>query len=122
MYFCFCRCLQPRAFAAIIPEIQWDHAGAHRNGSGRADSLQVTTARYSNFLGERNYRAGAAHRFMDEQRRRPSRLWKHGHRFTEQAGGTEVVDPVHYAVCGGSLVNLFVAPDERGISTMAAAS
>jgi ligand-binding SRPBCC domain-containing protein len=46
---------------------------------------------------------------MDEQRRGPSRLWKHGHRFSEQAGGTEVVDPVHYAVWGESLVNLFVA-------------
>lgn len=56
------------------------------------------------------------HRFVDEQRHGPYRLWKHEHRFTEIDEGTEVVDHVDYAVWGGSLVNsLLVAPDVRGI-------
>jgi ligand-binding SRPBCC domain-containing protein len=56
------------------------------------------------------------HRFIDEQRHGPYRLWKHEHQFAERDAGTEVVDHVEYAVWGGSIVNaLFVAPDVRGI-------
>ncbi len=52
------------------------------------------------------------HRFVDEQRRGPYRLWIHEHRFTARDGGTEASDFVRYAVPGGRLVNrFFVRPD-----------
>lgn len=52
------------------------------------------------------------HRFIDEQRRGPYRLWIHEHTFVEQDGGTLVSDRVEYAVPGGAIVRrLFVAPD-----------
>jgi ligand-binding SRPBCC domain-containing protein len=52
------------------------------------------------------------HRFVDEQRTGPYRLWIHEHLFLEQEGGTTVRDTVQYSVAGGELVHrLFVAPD-----------
>jgi ligand-binding SRPBCC domain-containing protein len=55
-------------------------------------------------------------RFADEQRRGPYLSWVHEHRFVEKEKGTLVVDEVHYAVPGGTLVNtLFVARDIRRI-------
>jgi ligand-binding SRPBCC domain-containing protein len=56
------------------------------------------------------------HRFIDEQRRGPYRMWRHEHLFAARDGGTDVVDHLDYAVWGGSMVNaLLVAPDVRGI-------
>lgn len=56
------------------------------------------------------------HRFVDEQRRGPYRLWVHEHTFAAQDGGTVARDNVRYAVPGGVLVQrLFVAPDLRRI-------
>jgi ligand-binding SRPBCC domain-containing protein len=52
------------------------------------------------------------HRFVDEQRRGPYRLWIHEHLFREHNGLTLAEDRVLYAVRGGALVNrLLVAPD-----------
>ena len=52
------------------------------------------------------------HRFVDEQRKGPYRLWIHEHTFEEVGGVTTVKDHVTYAVLGGALVRaLFVAPD-----------
>ena len=56
------------------------------------------------------------HRFIDEQRRGPYRLWHHEHTFEPRGAGTLVRDQVTYAVLGGSLINrFFVAPDVRRI-------
>lgn len=52
------------------------------------------------------------HRFVDEQRRGPYRLWVHEHTFRPQEQGTVAGDRVCYAVHGGVLVNRFlVLPD-----------
>lgn len=52
------------------------------------------------------------HRFVDEQRRGPYRMWIHEHTFESCDGGTLVGDRVQYAVIGGRLVQkLFVGPD-----------
>lgn len=42
-------------------------------------------------------------RFVDVQRRGPYRLWRHTHRFVEQAGGTLLVDEVEYQLPAGPL-------------------
>lgn len=56
------------------------------------------------------------HRFMDEQRRGPYRLWVHEHTFTPQDGGTLARDIARYAVLGSAIVQrLFVASELRRI-------
>jgi hypothetical protein len=56
------------------------------------------------------------HRFVDEQRRGPYRLWVHEHRFAERDGGTQMLDRVHYAVPGGKWIErLFVKRDVERI-------
>jgi len=56
------------------------------------------------------------HRFVDEQRRGPYRVWIHEHTFAERHVGCEVRDHVSYAVPGGRLVDfLFVRHDVRQI-------
>ena len=56
------------------------------------------------------------HRFADEQRRGPYRLWVHEHTFTPQDGGTLAKDTVRYAVLGGAIVQrLFVASELKRI-------
>jgi ligand-binding SRPBCC domain-containing protein len=56
------------------------------------------------------------HRFVDEQRRGPYRVWIHEHRFISCAGGTEVVDFVKYRPPGGWLADrLFVRRDVETI-------
>ena len=47
------------------------------------------------------------HRFVDEQRRGPYRLWRHEHAFFDADGGTLCHDDVEYRVVGGALVNRF---------------
>ena len=57
-----------------------------------------------------------SHRFVDEQKRGPYRLWIHEHRFRTQDGGTLCADDVRYAVLGGELINrLFVRRDVERI-------
>jgi ligand-binding SRPBCC domain-containing protein len=56
------------------------------------------------------------HRFVDEQRRGPYRLWHHMHTFHQRDGGTLVRDFVRYHVPGGALANtLFVRRDLQKI-------
>ena len=56
------------------------------------------------------------HRFADEQRRGPYRLWVHEHTFTSQDGGTIAKDTVRYAVLGGAIVQrLFVVSELKHI-------
>ncbi|MEI7938236.1 MAG: SRPBCC family protein [Verrucomicrobiota bacterium] len=56
------------------------------------------------------------HRFVDEQRRGPYKLWIHEHRFEARDGGTLVGDFVRYAAPGGWLVEwLFVRRDVERI-------
>ncbi|MCX8155357.1 MAG: SRPBCC family protein [Verrucomicrobiae bacterium] len=45
------------------------------------------------------------HRFVDEQRRGPYRLWRHEHRFYAEGTSTRLVDEVTYAVWGGWLLH-----------------
>jgi ligand-binding SRPBCC domain-containing protein len=52
------------------------------------------------------------HRFVDEQRRGPYRIWRHEHRFAERDKGTIVSDRVQYAVLFDSVVHRWlVRPD-----------
>jgi len=52
------------------------------------------------------------HRFVDEQRRGPYRLWRHEHEFVERDGGTVVRDNVDYAIPFDLITHrLFVQPD-----------
>jgi ligand-binding SRPBCC domain-containing protein len=61
---------------------------------------------------------GPPHRFVDEQRHGPYRLWHHTHTFAERDGGTVVRDVVRYNVPGGPLANtLFVRRDLQKIFT-----
>jgi ligand-binding SRPBCC domain-containing protein len=56
------------------------------------------------------------HRFVDEARRGPYKFWRHEHRFEPIAGGTRVLDDVHYGVPGGALVHrLLVRRDVANI-------
>ncbi len=56
------------------------------------------------------------HRFVDEQRRGPYRVWVHEHTFAERDGGSEVCDFVRYSAPAGWLVDfLFVRRDVRRI-------
>jgi len=56
------------------------------------------------------------HRFVDEQRRGPYRLWRHEHSFSERDGGTSIGDTVQYAVLFDPIVNRWlVRPDIDGI-------
>ena len=56
------------------------------------------------------------HRFVDEQRRGPYRMWIHEHTFTSQDDGTMAKDIVQYAVLGGAIVQrLFVASELKRI-------
>lgn len=43
------------------------------------------------------------HRFIDEQRRGPYRVWRHEHSLEEVDGGTAIVDIVDYLPRGGML-------------------
>ena len=52
------------------------------------------------------------HRFVDEQRRGPYRIWRHEHRFLERDGGTTISDRVQYAVLFDPIVDRWlVRPD-----------
>jgi ligand-binding SRPBCC domain-containing protein len=56
--------------------------------------------------------------FVDEQRRRPYRVWAHEHTFESGSSGTVARDRMRYAVPGGALAKrLFVAPDLLKIVT-----
>ena len=52
------------------------------------------------------------HRFVDEQRRGPYRIWRHEHEFAERDDGTIIHDKVEYAVPFDIIVHRwFVRPD-----------
>ena len=52
------------------------------------------------------------HRFVDEQRRGPYRIWRHEHGFAERDGGTTISDRVKYAVLFDPVVHRWlVRPD-----------
>lgn len=56
------------------------------------------------------------HRFVDEQRRGPYRIWIHEHRFEARGGGTVASDLVRYVPPGGWLIDrLFVRRDIQTI-------
>lgn len=56
------------------------------------------------------------HRFVDEQRRGPYRVWRHEHLFELCEGGTRVIDRVRYAVLFDFLVHgWLVRPDVERI-------
>lgn len=56
------------------------------------------------------------HKFVDEQRKGPYRVWIHTHIFDETDQGTIVRDRVEYAVLGGQIVDkLLVRPDLQKI-------
>ena len=56
------------------------------------------------------------HRFVDEQRRGPYKLWIHEHSFEARDGGTRVSDFVRYAAPGGPVIEwLFVRRDVERI-------
>lgn len=56
------------------------------------------------------------HRFVDEQRKGPYRLWHHEHRFEpDGADATRVIDRVDYAVWLDPLVHPFVRRDVEKI-------
>jgi ligand-binding SRPBCC domain-containing protein len=56
------------------------------------------------------------HRFVDEQRLGPYRLWRHEHRFIERDGGTVATDHIQYAVRFDFLVDRWlVRPDVERI-------
>lgn len=56
------------------------------------------------------------HRFVDEQRRGPYRMWVHEHLFEQHADGTLMRDLVRYAVPGGEFIHrLFVRRDVERI-------
>lgn len=56
------------------------------------------------------------HKFVDEQRKGPYRVWIHTHIFDEADQGTIVRDRVEYAVLGGQIVDkLLVRPDLQKI-------
>jgi ligand-binding SRPBCC domain-containing protein len=58
------------------------------------------------------------HRFVDEQRRGPYRLWRHEHTFALREGGTVCRDHVRYAVAFDFLVHrTLVRPDIERIFT-----
>jgi ligand-binding SRPBCC domain-containing protein len=46
------------------------------------------------------------HFFVDEQREGPYRRWRHEHRFSETATGTEIIDRIEYALPFGPLGRL----------------
>lgn len=61
----------------------------------------------------------APHRFVDEQRQGPYRMWFHEHHFEAVDGGVQMTDTLHYALPFGWLGRLahwlFVGRQVRGI-------
>ena len=43
------------------------------------------------------------HRFVDQQRKGPYKLWRHEHRFAAEGTGTRITDEVHYQLSLGAL-------------------
>ncbi|NNE07843.1 MAG: SRPBCC family protein [Gemmatimonadetes bacterium] len=48
------------------------------------------------------------HRFVDEQRKGPYKVWHHTHRFEKAGNGTRVIDEVRYDVPGGALIHKLI--------------